>query len=197
MTRTILRPPRLLSFRVIKRHYAFGSKNKQPPSNAKKNTQDVRLENMRIALYPPTRTDRSADPTGVHRPDAPAALERVIPSAEAHETIERAWVIWQKNKREAREAELKRKFDRMKAAMDDLEKTDPKRYRMATSKPDPRKMEKELQEELKQYRGIDRRALEARIEGLFPRELRIPTDTPSRDGWNYEWRPPVKAEEKK
>lgn len=162
----------------------------------RKNFSDPKIENMRTALFPPTRTDRSASPTGLHRPDAPAALERVILSAESHETIERAWVIWQRNKRIKREAELKRKFDCMKRAMDDLEKTDPRLYQIATSKPDPRKMEEDVEQEIKQYRGVERRALEARIDGLFPRDLRIPTDTPSRDGWNYDWRPPVKTADK-
>jgi large subunit ribosomal protein L40 len=194
MTRT-LRITSLRSqkpFYISKRCYAVGQKT---PYN-KKSTQDTRLENIRTALFPPTRTDRSAAPTGLHRPDAPAALERVITSKEAHETIERAWTIWQKTKRDKREAELKRKFDCMKRAMDDLEKTDPRLYRIATSKPDPRKMEEDVQEELKQYRGVEKKAIEARIEGLFPRDLRIPTDTPSRNGWNYDWRPPLKTSEK-
>jgi large subunit ribosomal protein L40 len=196
MTRAIGKPPRLLQLQIFKRNYAFGKSSAKTAPPSKKNTADQRLENMRVALYPPSRTDRSTAPTGLHRPDAPAALERVIPSAEAHETIERAWVIWQKNKRDTREAELKRKFDCMKRAMDDLEKTDPNLYRIATTKADPRKTEPEVQEELKQYRGVERRALEARIEGLFPRDLRIPTDTPSRDGWNYDWKPPVKTSDK-
>ncbi|KIM24180.1 hypothetical protein M408DRAFT_331932 [Serendipita vermifera MAFF 305830] len=151
---------------------------------------------MRAALYPPSRLDRSTAPTGLHRPDAPAALERVITSREAHETIQRAWVVFSKAKRDAREAELKRKFDCMKRAMDDLEKTDGRLYRIATSKPDPRATDEETQEMLKQYRGVEKRAMEARIEGLFPRDLRIPTDTPSRDGWNYDWKPPLKTSEK-
>ncbi|KAG8832585.1 hypothetical protein FRC17_001096 [Serendipita sp. 399] len=168
-----------------------------PNVRVKKASTDPRLDNMKTALYPPTRTDRSTNPINSHRPDAPAALERVIPSPEAHESIERAWVLWQKKKRDAREAELKRKFERMKSAMDDLEKTNPRLYRLATSKADPRKMDADAQEEAKLYRGIERKAFEARIEGLFPRDLRIPTDTPSRDGWTYDWRPLLKASEKK
>ncbi|KAG8836706.1 hypothetical protein FRB91_008524 [Serendipita sp. 411] len=151
---------------------------------------------MKTALYPPMRTERNSDPISIHRPDAPAALERVITSPEAHETIERAWVIWQKKKRDAKEAELRRKFECMKRAMDDLEKTNPRLYSLAASKPDPRKMDAATQEEAKLYRGVEKKAIEARIEGLFPRDLRIPTDTPSRDGWIYDWQPPLKASEK-
>jgi large subunit ribosomal protein L40 len=183
---------RLSSIKAIqKRKYAINTRE----TPAKKGG-DPKLENMRAALYPPTRLDRSTAPTGLHRPDAPAALERVITSPEAHETIQRAWVVWSKNKRDAREAELKRKFECMKRAMDDLEQTDATLYRIATSKPDPRAVDQETAESLKEYRGAERRALEARVEGLFPRDLRIPTDTPSRDGWNYDWTPPLQSSEK-
>ena len=184
---------RLFSTKALQtRRYATNPR--ETPS--KKSGADPKLENMRAALYPPSRLDRSTAPTGLHRPDAPAALERVVQSREAHETIQRAWVVFSKAKRDAREAELKRKFDCMTRAMDDLEKTDGRLYRIATSKPDPRAVDEETQEVLKQYRGAEKRAMEARIEGLFPRDLRIPTDTPSRDGWNYDWTPPLKTSEK-
>ncbi|CAG7847570.1 SubName: Full=Probable mitochondrial aconitate hydratase {ECO:0000313/EMBL:CCA69000.1} [Serendipita indica DSM 11827] len=194
MTRIILRQA-CSRLQMVKRSYASAASSSKR-NDSKKSSGDPRIENMKNALYPPERTDRSTAPTGLHRPDAPAALERVITSPEAHETIERAWMIWQKRKRDAREAELKRKFECMKRAMDDLEKTDLRLYRIATSKPDPRKMEADQEQELKGYRGADKRAIEARIEGLFPRELRIPTDTPPRDGWIYDWKPPVKAADK-
>lgn len=37
-----------------------------------------------------------------------------------------------------------------------------------------------------------------KVEGFFPREMRLPTDTPGKDGWNYNWKyvPEVKALEK-
>lgn len=28
-----------------------------------------------------------------------------------------------------------------------------------------------------------------RVEGLFPLEMRVPTDSPGRNGWDYEWSP--------
>jgi len=84
----------------------------------------------------------------------------------------------------------------MKRAMDHLEKTDGRLYRIATSKPDIRAMDQTTAESLKEYRGVEKRALEARIEGLFPRDMRVPTDTPSRDGWNYDWEPPLKISER-
>lgn len=184
---------RLFSTKTLKiRGYATNTRD----APSKKTGADPKLENMRAALYPPSRLDRSTAPTGLHRPDAPAALERVVTSQEAHETIQRAWVVFSKEKRDAREAEIKRKFDCMKRAMDDLEKTDGRLYRIATSKPDPRAVDEETQETLKLYRGAEKRAMEARVEGLFPRDLRIPTDTPSRDGWNYDWKPPLKTSEK-
>lgn len=37
-----------------------------------------------------------------------------------------------------------------------------------------------------------------KYERLFPREMRLPTDTPGKDGWDYKWKwkPEEKAAEK-
>ena len=35
----------------------------------------------------------------------------------------------------------------------------------------------------------EKKAVEARIRGLFPRELRMPTDTPPKNGWTYDFTP--------
>jgi len=70
-----------------------------------------------------------------------------------------------------------------------LSEVDPHMYMEANRREDPRARSEEEIELLKSMRGSEKRAVEARIRGLFPRELRIPTDTPPRDGWNYEWQP--------
>ena len=44
-------------------------------------------------------------------------------------------------------------------------------------------------EALKDKPSAEKRAIESCIWGLFPTELKVPTDTPSQEGWQHEWRP--------
>ena len=164
---------------------------------------DPRLDNLRVTLYPRARAERGEAPTGVHRPDVVAALERTLlpgtttaTTTEAHETIIRAFKLFARRQRVLREEELRRKFVCMRDAMSDLELEHPAWYRAASVKVDPRAVTKEDEAEFRLYRGTARMAVEARsIEGFFPRELRVPVDTPPRDGWQYDWAPPRKFEE--
>jgi large subunit ribosomal protein L40 len=163
----------------------------------KKGMVDPRLDNLRVTLYPRTRAERGEAPTGVHRPDVVAALERTLPSTAAHETITRAFRLFARRQRVLREEALRRKCACMRTAMADLEREHPAWYREARVKVDPRGVTKEDETEFKLYRGLARAAVEARsIEGFFPRELRVPVDTPPRDGWQYDWEPPRKYKAK-
>jgi len=72
-----------------------------------------------------------------------------------------------------------------------VQKIDPILYTEANRQVDPRARAPEEIELMKTLRGTEKRALESRPPGLFPRELRVPTDTPPRDGWNYVWKPVV------
>ncbi|KAF9567868.1 hypothetical protein CPC08DRAFT_703044 [Agrocybe pediades] len=148
---------------------------------------DPKREIIRRVLYPSNIKNRST-PIGTWRPDVGRALQRAIPSVQAHETIERAWLLHKRHIRKAREAEAARKFACMKEAMDVLHDVDLRLYMEANRKDDPRARTREEMEAMKTMKTSEIRALEARIRGLFPRELRIPTDTPSRTGWKYEWK---------
>ncbi len=75
----------------------------------------------------------------------------------------------------------------MKKAMDVLRELDHRLYMEANKKDDPRVRTQEEVRMMKTMKASEIRAMESRIRGLFPRELRIPTDTPSRTGWKYEW----------
>ncbi|KDQ14023.1 hypothetical protein BOTBODRAFT_33137 [Botryobasidium botryosum FD-172 SS1] len=143
-----------------------------------KTTGDPRVDIIQQALYP----------THKYRPNLAVALQHVIPSAEAHETIERAWALHQRESREARKAELGRLYDNMRRAMDELEKTDEYLFTQANLQRDPRGLTKGEIETLKGLKGAAKKAAEARIEGFFPRELRIPTDTPRKAGWDHSWK---------
>ncbi|GJE88665.1 hypothetical protein PsYK624_047480 [Phanerochaete sordida] len=149
---------------------------------------DPRVETIRRTLYPSNLRNRES-PTGLWRPSVGRRLQRAIPSVQAHETIERAWFLHKRHLRKSREAELKRKFDAMKGAMDALRELDSRLYTEANKEEDPRQRSPAELEMAKNIKGAEKRALESRIRGLFPRELRIPTDTPPKDGWNHDWTP--------
>ncbi|EJD03730.1 uncharacterized protein FOMMEDRAFT_167057 [Fomitiporia mediterranea MF3/22] len=150
---------------------------------------DPNNELIRRVLYPSNLRNRET-PTGTWRPDVAKALRRAIPSKQAHETIERAWLLHERHIRWKREEEAKRKFECMQRAMSELEKIDPSLYKGANRVDDPRKVSHGELEKLKNVRGAEKKAMEGRLPGLFPRELRLPTDTPPRAGWDYDWKSP-------
>ena len=149
---------------------------------------DPKKEILRRVLYPANIRNR-ASPVGTWRPDIRRVLQRAIPSVQAHETIERAWLLHKRHTRWKRNAELERKFECMRKAMAELEVVDPRSFTEANRPEDPRTRSVVEVELAKTLRGPERRAVEARIRGLFPREMRPPPDTPSQTGWNYDWKP--------
>ncbi|PSS29722.1 hypothetical protein PHLCEN_2v2870 [Hermanssonia centrifuga] len=176
----VLRQAKTLPLRVNQISVRYASR--------KENIADPRVEIIRRTLYPSTIRNR-ASPVGTWRPDVGRRLQKAIPSVQAHETIERAWLLHQRHIRRARLAELERKFSCMKEAMDALQQLDPRLYREANKVEDPRARSPKELEALKSLKGTEQRALESRIRGLFPRELRTPTDTPPREGWRYNFKP--------
>ena len=160
-------------------------------STRRETATDTVRENIRKALYPSNITNKPT-PTGAWRPDVARAIQIAIPSKQAHETIERAWLLYQRHQRWKREEELAGKYECMKKAMDELEKIDPRLFKEANRPEDPRQRSVAQIEVAKSLRGVEKKALESRLPGLFPRELRVPTDTPARDGWKYEWTPVVR-----
>ena len=80
----------------------------------------------------------------------------------------------------------------MKKAMDELEKIDARLFSEANRVEDPRQRGAAETKLAKTLRGVEKKVLESRLPGLFPRELRVPTDTPARDGWKYDWTPAIR-----
>ena len=159
------------------RHYAAPTESSSDPK------RDI----IRRVLFPSNIRNR-ATPVGTWRPDVGRAIQRAIPSVQAHDTIERAWLLYKRHLRKKREAETARKFECMKKAMDVLHEIDPRLYMEANRQEDPRVRSPAEMAMSKTMKASELRAMEARIRGLFPRELRIPTETPSRTGWKYEWK---------
>ena len=149
---------------------------------------DPKKETIRRALYPSNLRNRET-PTAGWRSDVGKAIRHAIPSVQAHDTIERAWLLHQRHLRKQREAELEGQFNSMKQAMDELHRVDHALYIEANKMDDPRMRTEREKEVMKTLSGTEIRTLDARIRGLFPRELKIPTDTPPREGWNYDWKP--------
>ncbi|KAF8921854.1 hypothetical protein CPB85DRAFT_1264818 [Mucidula mucida] len=140
------------------------------------------------SLYP-SNLRNTPSPTGGWRHDAVRALQYAIPSVEAHDTIDRAFLLYRRHVRKAREAELQRKFNCMNQAMEELAELEPHLYFEANKKEDLRERTPAEQAVGSKMKLTEQRALDARIRGLFPREMRVPTDTPSKNGWNYNWNP--------
>ncbi|KIP07664.1 hypothetical protein PHLGIDRAFT_127531 [Phlebiopsis gigantea 11061_1 CR5-6] len=149
---------------------------------------DPKVETIRRTLYPSNLRNRES-PTGGWRPNVGRRLQRAIPSVQAHETIERAWFLHKRHIRRARQAEIERKFKCMEEAMETLYGLDTRLYLEANVEEDPRQKSQLEIDTLKALKGAERRAVDSRVRGLFPRELRVPTDTPPKDGWNHEWSP--------
>jgi large subunit ribosomal protein L40 len=113
--------------------------------------------------------------------DRLAALAKVVPSAEAHDTILRAWRLHTRQKRESHAAELARKYSLMRGAIDLLEETSPELFKLAT--------------EGRKFQNVDQsRSNNARLEGLVPRELRVPTEQPGAQLFDMDWKAPAKVE---
>ena len=159
---------------------------KGPPKDT--NVTDPKVDILRRTLYPANLRNRES-PTGAWRPNVGRCLQRAIPSVQAHETIERAWRLHKRHIRRGRMAEIERKFNCMKEAMEALRELDTRLYLEANKEEDPRQKSDAEKELLKNIKGSEKRAIESRIRGLFPRELRIPTDTPPTSGWKYDWNP--------
>ncbi|KAJ7279980.1 hypothetical protein C8J57DRAFT_1301265, partial [Mycena rebaudengoi] len=119
---------------------------------------------IRRVLYPGNLRNKPT-PTGTWRPDVRQTIQRAIPSVQAHITIERAWLLHRRHLRKRREAELARKFECIRAAMEELKGIDFTLYMAAN------KVEMEM---IKTMPTMEARTFDARIRGLFPRELKIP-----------------------
>ncbi|KAF3917805.1 hypothetical protein ABW20_dc0104463 [Dactylellina cionopaga] len=80
-----------------------------------------------------------------------------------HWTIQQAWLLFKHKQKEQRELELERQYNKIHEACEELKRCDERLFRIATDR-----------------KGV----------GTFPVEMRIPTDTPPRGGFNEEWRRP-------
>ncbi|KAG8926303.1 hypothetical protein FRC02_008984 [Tulasnella sp. 418] len=169
---------------------AAGGKKKGRPAPT---ATQVKYDTISRMLFPLVFGKGSENPNGVHRWDIHRALRRAVRSAEAHETIERAWQLHKRELRELRQEELRLKYESMKNALDKLQELDPQLYEIATARVDQKGILPDDAAELKTLKGPAKKLYQSRIQGLFPREMKIPVDTPRREGWDYAWKAPQSA----
>ena len=107
-----------------------------------------------------------------------------MPSLEAHETIERAWKLHERQQREAQQGALQAKFESLQAAMVELERASPRLYDAAQrARPNVSSATQGKEGQQVSQAG--------RIPGLFPRQLRIPTETLGSQTFDESWTRPV------
>lgn len=96
-----------------------------------------------------------------------AALRAVVPDPDAHETIVAAWQLHTREKAEAHAAEMEARYESMRSAIDELQRTDPRTYALAT--------QGAKFSTVKGTRGESgkKASAQGRIDGLFPRQMPV------------------------
>ena len=158
---------------------------------------DARQENLRRMIFPPAAEAEQARKQ--HK--IPTTPEDAYPfGAEVHTTIDRAWKLHERLRRVSLQEDLRIKRLRMHEAMQDLKKENTRLYRAATYRVSPNKRSPEEQvgliskgvvpdsqgnrvESTSEEKRQARRMLGNRLKGMFPREMRVPTQTPSKKVW--------------
>nr|KAJ3418134.1 39S ribosomal protein L28, mitochondrial [Polyrhizophydium stewartii] len=134
--------------------------------SSKDGIQDPRLQHIKSVLY-----DNAGATQGAPLVQAPSQREATEVSRKSavytgpdsarmqRETIERAWCLLKKQEADEITAGLRRRFLAMRSAMQELEQLDPRLFEGTQGR-------KEVE--------------------LFPKRLRVPTETPPMLGWDYE-----------
>jgi len=78
-----------------------------------------------------------------------------------HEVVHAAWGIHQRDTQQARRQKMQVQYEKIKEACDELQKLDPALFQAANARPAAR----------------------------FPIELRVPTETPPKTAWEFDWEP--------
>lgn len=160
---------------------------------------DSRVQIMQRVLYPPDAYNPSSPaPTGSYPPQHVEKLHAVIQHPEVQETIERAWKVYRRRQRLGEERSLQARFTAMQEACAELDRItapgedgqrslyDRQIYDAATRMPNAYKEQRYAQ---------DKRASalakwkDARVAGLLPREIWVPTETKG-SAWKYDWQRP-------
>lgn len=172
-----------LSGRILStRSYASG-----PPAGFKGNNEfvtDNKSEQLLHMLYPqniPQPSTNRTSPSIGHRDDVQNSVDAVYPGLEVHETITRAFNVLQRSEQDARTKDLNNRDRRLREALSKLEETHFELWEKAVARP----------QKISTARVGKKKAQTMRIPGLFPRDLRAPTETPRNVIWNHDWKAPI------
>ncbi|KAJ3180106.1 hypothetical protein HDU87_002331 [Geranomyces variabilis] len=145
-------------------------------SQANKKVKDVLSSDKRYSLIREILYDKDV-PTTPAKPVQQLTAQSVsnpIATRREHDAkvdaIERAWAIEKQKEAAAKMEELRGMYESMRLAMEELERTDSRLFEAAKV-------------------GADREKVV-----VFPRRLRVPTETPPLDGWDYEMKAGNKPE---
>ncbi len=167
---------------------------------------DSRTEAIRKMIFPAPSAPSPPAPASAKAEEVPAAYPY---PAEVHETIKRAYLLQRRQAREAFERGLQARTSAMKEALDDLRQEDEGLYKLAMVRVAAHRADAVAavaqqraaeaaaaaaaaaapaggagaEEKKKAEGGKKRKGPPPRLPSLFPREWRLPTDTPSRKGW--------------
>lgn len=171
------------SSRIIStRAYASG-----PPSGFKGNNElitDNKSEQLLQMLYPinvPQPPTNRTSPSIPHRDDVQKSVDAVFPGEEVHDTITRAFNVLQRAEQDARTKDLENRDLRLREALSRLEDTHFELWEKAVARP----------QKISTAKVGKKKAQTMRIPGLFPRDLRAPTETPRNVVWNHDWKAPT------
>jgi large subunit ribosomal protein L40 len=205
--RKALYPPMTTTFTAGASSSSASSKKKAAPEADAEASQQQRV--FVTTLHEASKTHASS-PTGTYHPQMLDRLTHILlPSPDAdparaketHETITRAHLVSKRLERESRdralrakEASLKRACDALRAISESSSNRSVKRlYEAAMYQPDVRNRNSASPTpevaEGKKLSLAERKYYEARIEGMFPREMKVPRDTwPNGERWDYGWK---------
>jgi len=130
------------------------------------------------------------------QPDQVADQSGISFDEEQDEVISRAWMLHRHHEREETSDRIKKAALAQWKALDRLKEIKPLLYQVVVSRGSTtgevveiRNGGEEMVEKNKAPGGGTAPQTGVRVGGVFPIDLKIPTDTPSRKGWNYGWKP--------
>lgn len=163
-------------------------------------TTDPRVDAIRKVLYPADSVaPNNSSPIGARRYEHEKRLRKVLPSHEAHETVERAWQLFRREKREKKQRALNAKFRAMEEACNELDAlTGGEAGKGEITRDIYMRAMQRMHHGSAAYQaalqGINQgkkktsesKMLETRVEGLVPREAWVPVDSRGK-GWDYDY----------
>ncbi|KAJ3407127.1 hypothetical protein HDU80_009582 [Chytriomyces hyalinus] len=140
------------------RHYASKATTAGTRRRPVVSITDKRVQTVRDILYGPPSASTESRTTAV-----PAPLTATAATLSQQELMERMWALERIREKKATEERLAVKYARLRAAMEDLEANHKHLFEGTNAK---------------EKSAVDTGA-------VFPRRLRVPTETPPSNGWDY------------